>query len=203
MIIKAKYKICRRLGAGIFEKCQTQKFVISESKKARIVKKRRTNRSDYGRDLIEKQKARLMYGISEKQFSKYVKEAFAQKSDLTPADNLYQKLEIRLDNAVYQLGFVPTRSFSRQVVSHGHIRVNGKKVTIPSFRVKKGDIISIKPSSLKKPLFADLEERLKNYNPPAWLKYDHEKKEAVVQAMPTLSTDLVFDMTSVLQYYSR
>ena len=114
MIIGPKYKIAKRLGAPIFEKTQTQKFALSEARAGRNKSKRAGMSSDYKRQLIEKQKMRFSYGISEKQLSRYVKEAFAQGHQ--PITQLIARLESRLDNVVYRLGFAQTRRLARQMV---------------------------------------------------------------------------------------
>ena len=155
MKIGPRYKLGKRLGASVFEKCQTQKFVLSEARS----KKRRTSRrprqmSDFGKQLLEKQKVRYMYGITEKQFSKYVKEA--TESSAESKNMIFQGLEIRLDNIVYRLGLAPTRRFARQMVSHGHIMINGRRVTIPSYRVGTKDVISVRENSKEKGLFIEI-----------------------------------------------
>ena len=137
MKVKAKYKVCRRLGPGIYEKCQTEKFALAQSRKQALSKmggRRRRNVSQYGLQLMEKQKVRFTYGVNEKQFHNYVKEALRSK-DITPAERLYQMLEVRLDNVVFRMGLAPTRQASRQMVSHGHILVNGKRMKVPSYTV--------------------------------------------------------------------
>src|SRR5262245_39416473 len=140
-----KFKIARRLGAGVFEQTQTQRFAASQQKRARTSSGKRPPKrpSDYGLSLIEKQRVRFSYGVSEKQFANYVERAFAAaKKGQTPSDRLFDLLEHRLDNVVYRLGFAHTRRFARQLVSHGHITVNGRKVTVPSLAVSQGDVIS-------------------------------------------------------------
>jgi small subunit ribosomal protein S4 len=149
MKIGPRYKIARRLGAPIFEKTQTAKF------KARTGETRRPPmRSDFGKQLIEKQKARFTYGVSEKQFSSYVKTVLESKTSV-PVQKLLEKLETRLDNVVYRSGFASTRQFARQVVSHGHVLVNGRKLNVPSYVVKPGDMISIREGSKSNGIFKD------------------------------------------------
>src|SRR5690606_23023676 len=115
--------------------------------------------------LFEKQKARLTYGMAEKQFARYVSEAMeAQGSN--PAQVLFEKLEKRLDNVVYRMGIAKTRLMARQLVSHGHIKVNGRKVTIPSYIVSQDDVLSIRNKD--KAAFTGLEELHTTYNTPAW-----------------------------------
>src|SRR3989338_1190548 len=148
---KPKFKICRRLGAAIYEKCQTPKYTMSEAKKGFKKGKKPKQLSDFGSQLIEKQKARFMYGISEKQFSKYV-EVSTQTKGINAGEFLSELLESRLDNTIYRLGIGHTRALARQIVCHGHILVNGKRVTIPSYKIKLGDTISLREGSRSKPL---------------------------------------------------
>lgn len=203
MKIGPRYKIGKRLGASVFEKCQTQKFMLSEARS----KKRRTSRrprqlSDFGKQLLEKQKVRYTYGITEKQLSKYVKEA--TQSPAESKNMIFQGLETRLDNVVYRLGIVPTRRFARQVVSHGHIMVQGQRVTIPSYKVGVKDVISVRPNSKDKGLFIGLEERLKDHSAPKWLVFDIKKLEGNILSLPELSvSDASLDLDLVLEFYSR
>lgn len=200
MQIKSKYKIARRLGANIFDKTQTQKYALRNQDKKMA---RPRPKSDFGMQLLEKQRARYFYGINERQFKKYVREVI-EKGAMNPDEMLYERLERRLDNVVYRLKLAPTRQAARQMVSHGHIVVNGVRVDVPSFGVKQGDKISIRPGSLKKPLFAKLDETIKDHLPPSWLAYDHAKKEAIVQGAPKLvKTELPFDFSPILEYYKR
>lgn len=203
MIVKTKYKLCRRLGASIFEKCQTQKFTLSEAKKGGGKKlKRKKTLSEYGLQLIEKQKLRFAYGIREKQLSRYVKEAMAKKgADI--AEDLYIRLETRLDNVVYRLGLAPTRAMARQMVSHGHIILNNKKVTIPSYQVKKGDLIAIRKGSQNKAIFLDLKDKGKSPISANWLNFDFQKKEGKMIGSPKLENEEIFDFKSILEFYGR
>jgi small subunit ribosomal protein S4 len=168
MKIKSKYKIARRLGPAVFEKTQTQKFAARMSRKGKKFENRMI--SDFGKALLEKQKARYTYLINERQFKKYADKAIAERTK-KPEESLVEALETRLDNATYRLGLAPTRLASRQMVSHGHIKVNGRKVDTPSMRLKIGDKVTINDRSLNKPLFNNIEEKLKNSNTPPWLKF--------------------------------
>lgn len=199
-----KYKICKRLGNSVFEKCQTQKFMLSEARSAKSSKKRRRRTlSDYGKQLIEKQKIRYTYGISEKQLSNYVKEAVSKKG-VDPIEKLFENLELRLDNVIYQLGLAHTRGLSRQMASHGHITINGRKMTIPSHRLSKKDTIGIRDGSKNKVLFTAIDERLAEHKAPAWLSFDKKKMTGVVVEKPAFDRALTaFDMGVVLEYYSR
>ncbi len=202
MNTRAKYKICRRLGPGVYEKCQTQKFVQSEAKKSRVKKGARPKAlSDYGRQLIEKQKVRLSYGLSERQLSNYVEKATHIKG-MPVTDKLMELLETRLDNVVYRLGFSSSRTGARQMVSHGHFTVNGKKVTIPSYTVGIGDVVAVREGSRKSPLFSDFDKKVKNYSWPNWLKLVPESLQAEVAAMPK-NDEQFLQLGTVLEFYSR
>ncbi|HRH26922.1 MAG TPA: 30S ribosomal protein S4 [Parcubacteria group bacterium] len=203
MITGPKYKIARRLGAPIFEKTQNQKYALNLERKSKNRKGFSKPKSEFGIQLNEKQKARFIYGLGEKQFANYVKEALSKKTSHAP-QLIFEYLESRLDNIVYRLGLATTRSGSRQMVSHGHIKVNGRKVDTPSMRLKVGDKVEINDRSLNKPLFANLDEKLKASNTPSWLKFDLSKKEGVVQGKPVLvKTENMFDLNTVIEFYSR
>ncbi|PIP86747.1 30S ribosomal protein S4 [Candidatus Campbellbacteria bacterium CG11_big_fil_rev_8_21_14_0_20_44_21] len=202
-----KFKICRRLGSDIYEKCQTQKYILSESKKSRNIgkgKKRRKVLSDYGKQLLEKQKVRFTYGISEKQFKNIVKEAVSKKGK-EAKEALYEILESRLDNTVYRLSLAPSRRMARQMVSHGHITVDGRKVTIPSFGLRKGHKISIREGSKNKGFFVNLDEKIKDGGAiPAWIKFDLPKREALISGRPKMSAgESLLDLNTVIEFYSK
>lgn len=204
MKVGPKYKICRRVGDKVFGKCQTTKFTISGSQRSFSGKRRPKPLSEYGAQLLEKQKAKYTYGVAEKQFSNYVKKARSSTTG-TPVDNLFKLLETRLDNVVYQMGIVSSRTFARQVVSHGHILVNDRKVTIPSYQVRPGDRIVIRPQSANKAIFLDLVEKNKEHRVPEWLSFDPIKKAGAVKALPPLRRDseTTLNFNSVMEFYSR
>ncbi len=202
MKIGPKYKIAKRLGAQVFDKTQSQKFQLSE---ARAGKKTRRfgNKSEYSKQLLEKQKVRFSYYVSERQFKNYVKKAM-DFGGVNPAEALYLYLETRLDNAVYRMGLAPTRQAARQMVSHGHITLNGRRVKSPSFVVSKEDIISVRQGSKASPLFTDIYEKLKDLKQPEWFLFDAEKLEGRVVSLPKYDrTANHFDLAPVLEYYSR
>lgn len=202
MKIGPKFKIAKRLGAPIFEKTQTQKFAASAAKQGRTSKRKPGQMSDYKRQLIEKQKMRFSYGITEKQLRRYVDEALL-KSD-QPVLALYSRLEQRLDNVVYRLGLAKTRQFARQMVSHGHIVINGKKMTVPSHKVKVGDIVTVKEASKQKGLFLGLADSFEGTAVPSWLSMDIKKFEGTTTGMPNYNpTETLFDPEQVFEYYSR
>lgn len=196
-----KYKLCRRLGSPVFEKCQTQKFVMSEGRHKKNGKRPKAL-SAYGTQLIEKQKIRFTYNVTEKQFSNYVKQAVAKKG-IDSAQKLFELLESRLDNAVYRMGFGHTRTLTRQMVSHGHFTVNGKKVTIPSLQVREGDVVAVREGSKKSALFTDFAKKMKEYSHPAWVSVDAEKLSGSIASKPAHNIDLALDFNTVLEFYSR
>ena len=204
MKIGPKYKIARRLNAPVFDKTQTQKFELRKERKGSNRKSRPKPLSQYGMQLREKQKARYSYLLPERQFSRYVRNAMSDASQ-KPAQRLYERLEMRLDNVVYRLGLAPTKEAARQMVSHGHVLVNGQRMTIPSHFVQNGDVVSVRESSQSSGLFSDLSERLENYRPPSWLTFDMKKMQGTVQSAPDVNdaTDLLFDIKSILEFYSR
>jgi len=197
-----KYKIARRLGAPIFEKTQTQKFEASLQRKGKG-KRPMPSRSNYAEQMKEKQKARLTYGITDRQFGNYAKSAL-EKGGSRKAEVLFESLENRLDNVVYRAGLAPTRRAARQMVSHGHVRVADKKISIPSYQVKVGDKITVKESSTKKGLFTTREEAMAIYTAPSWLKSDLKSLNVLVEGLPKIDQqELLFDLEVVLEFYSR
>jgi len=201
MITGPKYKIARRLGTSVYDKTQTQKFALRSGSKEG--KKNKRAGSDFGAQLLEKQRARFTYGMGETQFKNLVKNIQSKKGvDINEA--FVQALETRLDNTIYRLGFAGTRQATRQMVNHGHINVNGKRNTIPSYQVSVGDVISIRENSRKKALFKDIDDKLKEQKIPSWLALNKEKKEAKVQGLPKIpANEISFDVSQIFQYYSR
>jgi small subunit ribosomal protein S4 len=199
MKIGPKYKIARRLKAHVFEKTQTQKYALREEKKGRS-KSFRT-KTDFGVQMNEKQKARMFYGITEKQFAKYVFESLAKKGS-EPKANLLKSLEHRLDNVVWRAGILPTHRAARQAVSHGHFLVNGKKVYVPSYALRAGDKISIREGSRGSKLFTKEAEK-ELLQTPNWLTFDPKSKEVVVKEGTFENTDLLFDLGQTIEYYQR
>lgn len=202
MKIGPRYKKARYLGAPVFKKTQTQKFALRVGTKKPKGGGGRGGRSEYGRQMLEKQKARFSYGVSGKQFSKYVKKALAKEGD--NAKNLISLLEGRLDNVVLRAGFAPSRAAARQMVSHGHITVNGTIVTIPSYEVSVGELLAIREGSRAKKVFANLDEEWKTIKWPNWIKVDAAKREVTVEAEPVADmTGLLFDVRAVLEFFTR
>ncbi len=203
MKIGPKFKIAKRLGAPIFEKTQSQKFELSVARGGKRTAKRPGQASDYKRQLTEKQKMRFSYGITEKQLRRYVDEAVAKEGH-KPVALLIDRLETRLDNVVYRLGLAKTRRFARQMVSHGHIVVNGKKLNVPSHKVRVGDVISVRAGSRESVMFVGLAEKHDAVSVPSWLSFDAKKLEGTVKGAPQYNpTETLFDPEQVMEFYSR
>lgn len=171
------------------------------------MKKKRRSRglSEYGEELREKQRLKKWYNLGERQFKNYVKEILAKrKSGEDAADALIKKLECRLDNVVFRLGFAQSRYQARQLVSHGHFLVNSKKVNIPSYQVKKGDKIAILPQKRQKKGLIIISAMLKKYQPPSWLVLNIDKMEGEVKEYPTIQEVIPpAEASTIFSYYSR
>jgi small subunit ribosomal protein S4 len=197
-----KYKIARRLGSGVYEKTQGQKFMLSEQKRSKARSGRPKRPTDYGLSLIKKQRVRFAYGVSEKQFRNYVKKGMdSAKTGGAPSDVLFKTIESRFDNVVYRSGIAATRAFARQLTTHGHLMVNGKKLDVPSYLVKKGDVITLREGSKSKTVFIELTERLSSAIVPAWLT-DAKNMTVTVTGEPK-NPDAFFDFQAVIEFYSR
>ncbi|MDP1538526.1 MAG: 30S ribosomal protein S4 [bacterium] len=206
----SKCKICRRLGTKLFlrgERCLSQKcpMVRKPYPPGPKAKKRVRAFSEYGKELKEKQKLKNWYNLEERQFRKYVREILKARGKVADAGvALIKTLESRLDNVVFRLGFAPSRTAARQIVSHGHFMVNDKPVDIPSYLVKKGDKISLKPSSVKKTMFQKISPLLKKHNPPSWLKLDTKSLEGKVADSPSLEEAAPpAELSSIFEFYSK
>ena len=167
-------------------------------------KRFKSKTSEYGQQLQEKQKIKFSYGVTERQllrlFKEIEKKSKAEHISATAA--VVDSLERRLDNVIMRLGFTEGRNLARQMVSHGHFRVNGKKVKIASYKVKVGDKISVRPESKSMAYFQDLPEKLKKFEPPVWLKIDKGQIEGDVVGQPQ-DTDVPFNVSLVVDFYSK
>jgi len=202
---RSKEKKERSLGMKLFlkgERCNSPKCVMVRrpTKPGMHGGKRQRAISEYGEQLREKQRMRVSYGLRESQLEKIIKDSL--KKTGVVSETIIIELERQLSNVIFRLGLAPSRVVARQLISHGHILVNGKKVTIPSYPVKVGDRISIKSSSLNTLLFKNLSVKIKNYNPPEWLTLDKEKLEGKVISLPK-NIEIPFDLNLVIDYYSK
>ncbi len=205
MHIQAKEKKERALGVKLFlkaDRCNSPKcaMVRRPYRPGMHGKSRRRAISEYGQQLMEKQRIRITYGLKESQMANVFKNASKKKGSLSEA--IIGLLERRLDNTVFRLGLAPSRIMARQFVSHGHILVNGRKVTVPSFLVKIGDVITVKPTSLNSLIFKELSNTIKKYQAPEWLIIDAEKIEGKVKSLP-VSIEMPFDINLVVDFYSK
>lgn len=200
-MIKIKEKRERALGVKLFlkpERCNSPKCVMVRRPYRPGVHgrtRRRRTPSEYGRQLQEKQKIQIAYGLSGRQMRNIFKGSL---------ENTLLTLERRLDRVVQTLGFAPSLRVARQLISHGHITVRGRKVTIPSYSVKIGDVISIRPESRAKKPFEDLAARVKKSESPSWLKLDRENFKGECIEHPKLEeVNVPFDVNLVGQFYAR
>ncbi|OGZ62411.1 MAG: 30S ribosomal protein S4 [Candidatus Staskawiczbacteria bacterium RIFCSPHIGHO2_02_FULL_34_10] len=168
-------------------------------------RKRTKAASEYKKSLQEKQTLKRLYGLSERQFKRYVKEALEKMQRVeNVSDELIKNLEKRLDNVVFRLGFSKSRSHARQLVNHSYFLVNGKPVNIPSYQVNKGDIIIIKETKKKKIIFKDLPELLKPLKTHVWLDLNKDKFEGKVIGNPSLAEVAPpVEISLVFEFYSR
>ncbi len=186
-------KRCRSLGID-----PSHMGVYKSSK--RTAQKNRRKMSEYALQLREKQRAKFIYGVLEKQFRNYFKKA-NKKQGIT-GENLLIMLEERLDNVVFRMGFSTTRRDARQLVVHGHFTVNGKKVNIPSYQVKPGDVIKVKEQSLSSPRFKEIKEM--QVGVPSWLSVNRDKMEGKVLADPTRDQiDVPVTEQLIVELYSK
>ena len=203
---EAVCRMCRREGQKLFlkgDRCYTQKCAMEcRAYAPGMHGQNRSKTSEYGQQLREKQKVRRYYGILEKQFSGYFE--MAERRPGQTGENLLSILESRLDNVVYRLGFAMSRAEARQLVSHGHFTVNGRKVNIPSFLVKPGMVIGLKESSrgLEK-IKANVEANAFR-QPPKWLEYDANNMIAKAVAAPAREDiDLPIEEHLIVELYSK
>lgn len=200
-------KKCRRAGEKLFlkgEKCEGPKCVLTKRNFAPGAHgaKGFTRLTNYGKQLMQKQKAKRMYGLREKQFHIYFEKAFNKVGKT--GELLFGFLENRLDNTIYRLGFVKSRSQAKQMVGHGHIEVNGKKVNIPSYQVKIGDIVSIRERSMKLPAFQALKENLGKKETVSWISLDKKELKGKITGAPKLQdVALNVDWQSIVEFYSK
>ncbi|MFA6215089.1 MAG: 30S ribosomal protein S4 [Patescibacteria group bacterium] len=203
--LTSKCKQCRREGTKLFlkgDRCSSPKCAIITRNYAPGVHgvKRQSRLTQYGTQLREKQKAKRVYGIFERQFRNYYLKAKRLKGDT--GEMIQQFLEMRLDNIIYRAGIAKSRSQARQMVNHGLFLVNGKKVNIPSYQVKTKDQITLKKEEKK--IFADLDKKLAKYQFPGWLSFSLETKTIKILNKPS-GTELekTFNPRLIVEFYSK
>ncbi len=205
MLRLKRFKVARRLGPLVFDQTQTERFAMSEARKkaAPAKDKRRKNISAYNVSLRDKQRLRIFYGMPERQFKRYIKESVAKEGGAVL--NLYTMLESRLDNVVYRVGLASTHRAARQMVSHGHITVNGKKIRVPSHIVSIGNIIGIREGSVGSKLFTNNEEKKEgSVKLPSWISESEKQKTWKITGAPRADEiPDAFNIPSVVEFYSR
>ncbi len=204
-------RLCRREGEALFlkgERCSKPVCAVRKRAKSGVVAApgqhgtSRKKMSEYGLQLREKQKAKRIYGVLESQFRKYY--SMAERQSGITGENLLRLLELRLDNAVYRLGYGRSRTEARQVVRHNHIRVNGKKVNIPSYILRIGDVIEIKDNSKSLQRFKDIVEVTDFRIVPAWLEANHNNLSGTVKELPSREQiDAPVHETLIVELYSK
>jgi small subunit ribosomal protein S4 len=205
--LEANCQLCRRCGDKLMLKgnrCMTPKCVMERRHKTASVgaRGRRRRVSERGTQLIEKQKARYIYGLYERQFRRFY--GISAKQPGITGDNLKVMLERRLDNVVYRLGLADSRPLARQLVLHGHIMVNGHRVNVPSALVSEGDAVNVREASLKKVYFKKVAEEIKSKTIPIWLTLDRATLSGQVVTLPVVDETVAqFNGKSIVEYYSR
>jgi small subunit ribosomal protein S4 len=206
----SKCKICRRAGVKLFlkgERCFTPKcsMIRRPYPPGQKSKRKTPSLSEFGKELKEKQKLKNLYHLRERQFKNYVKKILGKRGKVEDASDLLIKvLESRLDNVVFRLGFANSKIKARQLVSHSFFLVNGKPVNTPSFRLKKGNIVSVKPSKIKKAVFKDIKNIIKKNKPLTWLEINADKLEGKIIGEPSLAeTAPPVEIASIFEFYSR
>jgi len=203
---EAVCRMCRREGQKLFlkgDRCYTQKCAMEcRAYAPGMHGQNRSKTSEYGQQLREKQKAKRYYGLLESQFRSYFE--MAERRPGQTGENLLSILESRLDNVVYRLGFAMSRAEARQLVSHGHFTVNGRKVNIPSYLVKPGMVVSLKDSSKSLDKIKANVEANAFRQPPKWLEYDVNNMIAKVTAVPAREDiDLPIEEHLIVELYSK
>jgi small subunit ribosomal protein S4 len=200
-------RLCRRESMKLFlkgERCYTEKCAIEKRNfvPGQHGKTRKSKLVGYGVQLREKQKVKRIYGVLEDQFRRYFEQA--ERTRGITGETLLQLLERRLDNVAYRLGLATSRPQARQLVRHGHVTVNGRRVNIPSFSVKPGDVVAVRAGSRKSPLILHALEEVKGRGIPEWLQFDVEAMSARVGSIPTrMQINLPVQEQLIVELYSK
>lgn len=199
----SKAKVCRRLGMNLFGSPKYEKILTKKGYppgmhgRSKFAKK-----SEFGRQLEAKQRARFLYNVTEKQFEGYYSKA--AKLEGVTGEQLLRLLERRLDNVIFRAGLAVTRFQARQVVSHGLVKLNGRRVNVPSISVKEGDIIEVREKSKTSKLFVNALETNQKYSAPGWLVVDQKKLSVTVKRLPEKDElEQALDSQLIVEYYSK
>ncbi len=202
-------ELCRYIGEKLMlkgDKCSSARCPFERRGNTpaggRLKTRTRRRISDRGMQLREKQKVRFTYGVLEAQFRRFLDEA--KRLPGTTSETILTLLERRLDNVVFRLGFGESRPHARQIVRHGHIWVNGRRVDVPSYVVSAGDVVSWRPGSAKTALYKVVAEQVQARNVPAWLRLDEQQVKGTVVSLPSIEdVDSRLSGKAVVEYYSR
>jgi small subunit ribosomal protein S4 len=203
-------KLCRREGEKLFlkgERCFTPKCAVERrayppGQHGRMAQWQRSRTSDFGDQLRAKQKARRVYGVLERQFRRYYRQAL--KAPGLTGLTLLQILESRLDNVIYRLGYASSRAQARQLVTHGHFTVNGRRTDIPSMQIRPGDVVEVREGSRNKTLIKDLFAMAEERSIPEWVSRDVKKMSGSISRLPERSEiDANLNEQRIVEYYSR
>ncbi|MCB9809854.1 30S ribosomal protein S4 [Candidatus Peribacteria bacterium] len=198
-----KARLCRREKQNLFSSPKYAKIMAKRSPRLGMHGDKRPGKmSEFARQLREKQKGRYMYGLSEKQFKKYYSQATRMHG--VTGEEMFKLMERRLDNAIFRAGLAMTRMQSRQFASHGLFTVNGRRVDVPSYQLREGDVVEVRQAKKDSPIFRQIREELENYTPPSWLQVDTRKLSFTVTALPDADhIDTVIDNQLIVEFYSR
>ena len=205
--VGAVCRLCRREGMKLFlkgERCYTEKCAIEKRNfpPGQHGKTRKAKLAGYGVQLREKQKVKRIYGVLEDQFRRYFESAERQRG--ITGETLLQLLERRLDNVAYRMGLATSRPQARQLVRHGHVQVNGRKVDVPSYSVRVGEVISVRPTSQKDTALQHALEEVKGRGVPEWLSFDAEKMSGRINSLPTREQiNLPVQEQLIVELYSK
>ena len=203
-------KLCRREGEKLFlkgdrcfsPKCAMEKRAYPPGQHGRMAQWKRSKASDFGAQLRAKQKARRVYGVLEKQFRRYYKQALKARG--VTGLTLLQILESRLDNVIYRMGFASSRAQARQLVSHGHFMVNDRRTDVPSMQIRPGDVIEVREGSRKKVIIKELMALAEERPAPDWIKRDVKKMSGGIDRLPERTEiDANLNEQLIVEYYSR
>ncbi len=205
-LLGPKEKKSRALGENLFLKAERsaspKSAYLRRPYRPGVHGKTKRQLSEYGLQLQEKQKLKLVYGLRERQLKRYFKNALKEKT--ATAEALARILETRLDSVVFRMGFAPSRSIARSLVSHGHFLVNGRRSNIPSHVIEPGDKVSLRPQSINKSFVEQIRQHLKRYQIPQWLEVDKESLQGKLVRWPTFEElKLPFNFGRIIEFYSK
>ncbi|SRR5581483_9792676 len=210
VIWESKCRYCRRAGQKLFlkgDRCHTRKCAIEKEARKKPPGQHgetalRKKVTEFGEQLLEKQKLKRMYQLRESQFSAYMDEAVKARG--VTGETLLQLLEMRLDNAVFRLGWAPSRGMARQLVGHRFFTVNGSRVNVPSYQLRPGDVVALHPSKREGSLIKDSIQRVAVTSPPVWLSLDTTSFEGKVLRAPARS-EISADVNEqlIVEFYTR